>query len=416
MFLFKLGSFIFGFVSMIVKGQNLEKFLNMASSRGIYLWDIKRLGSHEIMVKARLSAVRPLRHIGRKVGCRFKFKDREGLPFIISRLKKRKSLLIGLIVFLVGLYTLSSFIWFIDVKGNQKLEQEAILKIAAEAGLKIGAFKFTADTSEAENLIKEKLPEVSYVGININGTRAVIEIAEKTIIERPAAAPADIVSKKSGLIKEVLVLAGNPMVSEGDTVVPGQVLISGVIPPVQQENPETGENPEAQQLEPLPPVYVQARGVVRARVWYEGYAEMPLVQDMTGETGKSFTRVCIKFRGKEIILSGKQEVPFENYRLERSVKKPPSWRNLTIPVELVTEKYLEIQKYKKQYSREEAANLAKSKALSLAKAGIDAKAIILNEHVREIVTKNPDNLVRFKAYIEALEDIGVERPLNYREN
>lgn len=415
MFLFKLGSFIFGFVSIFVKGENLEKFLNMAAGRGIYLWDIRRLGKNEILVKARLSAVRPLRHIGRKSNCRFRFKDRQGLPFIVGRLKRRKSLVIGLIVFLAGLYTLSSFVWFVDIQGNHKLEQEAIIKIAAEAGLKTGAVKFTVDTAKVENHIKERLPEVSYVGLTVNGTRATIEIAEKTIIQRPEAVPANIISKKSGLIKEVLVLVGNPMVKEGDTVVPGQVLISGVIPPPQQEIPETTETTDSEQVEPLPPTYVQARGVVRARVWYEGYAEVPMTQDVTGDTGKSFTRVRIKFRGKEIILSGKQEIPFENYRLERSVKKPPSWRNLTIPVELISEEYLEVQRYNKQYGREEAVGIAKAKALGLAKAGIEAKAIIVEEQVSEIVPKNPDNLVRFKAYIEALEDIGVEKPLNYRE-
>ncbi|MHB8158554.1 MAG: sporulation protein YqfD, partial [Desulfocucumaceae bacterium] len=99
MFLFKFISFLFGYVSILVRGENLEKFLNMAASRGIFLWDIKRVGESELYVKTRLSSVGPLRHIGRNTKTLFKFKSREGLPFIISRIRKRKSLIAGAVVF-----------------------------------------------------------------------------------------------------------------------------------------------------------------------------------------------------------------------------------------------------------------------------------------------------------------------------
>ncbi|MCL6611353.1 MAG: sporulation protein YqfD [Peptococcaceae bacterium] len=415
MFLFRLVSFLFGYVNILVRGDNLEKFLNMAVSRGIYLWDIRRIGENEIFVKTRLSAVKPLRHIARKTKCRFSFKNREGLPFMASRMRKRKSLVIGVAVFLAGLYLLSSFVWFVDVRGNQRLPSEKILQAAAEAGLKFGSAKFMVDQQEVENHIRERIPEISYVGVSINGTKATIEIAEKTIIQSPKMQPAHIVAKKAGLVKEVLVLVGNPAVREGDTVVPGQVLISGIIPPPEEQNPGQAGDPGADRLTPpppSPPAYVQARGVVRARVWYEGYAEVPLLEEGTRETGNSVSRVCIKIRDREIILSGAKETPFKNYRLERDVKKPPGWRNLSIPVELIIEKYLEMENYRKQISREEAAGIARRKALESARSGIQGQAKVVEEQSREITLKNPDNLVRFKARIETLEDIGTEKPIN----
>ncbi|MFZ5633564.1 MAG: sporulation protein YqfD [Bacillota bacterium] len=414
MFLFRLLSFIFGYVSMLVKGENLEKFLNMAASRGIYLWDIKKMGENEILVKTRLSAVRPLRHIGRNTKSRFSFKGREGLPFIISRIRKRKSLIIGAVFFLSGLYVLSSFVWFIDIKGNQQLPADRILKTAAEAGLKVGSCKFRVDQEQVESLIRERIPEVSYVGVNISGTRATIEIAEKIIIQRPQLQPAHIVAKKAGLVKEVLVLVGNPAVKEGDTVVPGQVLISGVIPPPEEQNPGLAGNVPGDRVKPdppAPPAYVHARGVVRARVWYEGYGEAPLVEEGTRETGNSFSRVCIKIAGKEIILSGTQKIPFNTYKIEREVKKLPSWRNLSIPVEHISEKYFEVENYRESRSRAVALELARRKALASARAGITGEVHVIEEKTSEVSLKNPENLVRVRAYIEALEDIGVEKPI-----
>jgi similar to stage IV sporulation protein len=262
-----------------------------------------------------------------------------------------------------------------------------------------------------ENLIRERIPEISYVGVSISGTRATIEIAEKTIIRKQPLEPAHIVATKAGLIKEVLVLVGNPAVKEGDTVVPGQVLISGIIPPPENEIPEQAANPGGNQVAPPPPAYVHARGVVRARVWYEGYGEAPLLEEGTRESGNWVSRVCMKIGGREIIVSGSREIPFSLHRVEREVKKPPAWRNLSIPVELITEKYLELEKYRENRSRGEAGELARRKALESARAGIGARARVIKEEAREITLKNPDNLVRYKVYIEALEDIGEEKPI-----
>jgi len=417
LFLFRLLSFIFGYVNILIRGESLEKFLNMAASRGIFLWDIKKIGQNEILVKTRLSAVKPLRHIGRNTKTRFNFKSREGLPFMIHRIKKRKSIIIGAVFFLFGLYMLSSFIWFIDIKGNHTLSREDILRITGEAGLKVGSVKFRVDQDRVEKLIRERMPEVSYVGVDINGTRATIEIAEKIIIKKKESQPSNVVARKAGLIKEVLVLVGNPAVKEGDTVVPGQLLISGVIPPpetLNQAPPGISGGETAQQAPAYPPTCVRARGVVRARVWYEGYGEVPLQEEGSRETGNLFSRSRIKIGDKEIILSGAQNIPFNNHRIESSIKKPPVWRNLSIPVEFISEEYHEVEKYRIQRSRSEALELARKKSLELARSNmksIEGEYHVLEEKTTEVSPKNPENIVRVRAYIETLEDIGLEKPL-----
>lgn len=47
MFLFKLMSFLLGYVTILVTGDAPEKFINMAASRGISLWDVARSGEGE---------------------------------------------------------------------------------------------------------------------------------------------------------------------------------------------------------------------------------------------------------------------------------------------------------------------------------------------------------------------------------
>lgn len=398
MVIFRLLSFLIGHVGIKVRGQNIEKFMNMASSRGIYLWDIMRSGEDEVTVKARLSAVNPLRHIARKTGSRFKFSEREGLPFIISRLKRRKGLFLGALVFVCCMYVMSSFVWLVDVRGNQVLEEKTILQIASSAGVKKGVLKWKIEPVQVQAALMEELPQLSWAGVEVRGTLVVIEVVEKKIIAPEKYYAAHLVAKKAGLVKEVLVLEGNPQVAEGDTVVPGEILISGVIPP-----PENS-------LDLLPPTNVHSKGMVRARVWYEGYGEALLVEEGRRPTGNSASTLSIKIFSREIILSGPGEIPYTIYETQRTVKSAPQWRNKSLPVEVVSTQYLEMEYFQVRRDREEARALAEKKALEQVGALVPPQARIEEQRVQEVMVKDPENLVRVNVFVETLEDIAEEKP------
>lgn len=410
MYLFKLAAYLSGYVVLLVTGEAPEKFVNMAASRGIYLWEVTRIGEGAILMKVRVSSVKPLRHIARRTGCRFKIRARRGVPFMVTSLRRRKSMALGLALFLTGLYLLSSMVWFIDIKGNQRLAEAEILGAAAEAGLKKGVMKWQVNTAAVEARIEEKLPLVSWTGVYIKGTRVTIEVAERIVPAEEDRRPAHIVAGKAGLIKEVLILTGHPAVKEGDTVVPGQVLISGAIPPPEEPNkPGEEKKPEKGPKIIKPLRYVQARGIVRARVWYEGYGEAEITETGRRLTGRSETRLSMKFSGKEIILAGSQKIPYKLYESETFVKRAPQWRNINIPVELVTVKYLEMQEYREDRGRGGARRAAEEKALEAINRQLPKDARIQERRLEEVVTGQPENLVRVKAVVETIEDIGVER-------
>jgi similar to stage IV sporulation protein len=188
----------------------------------------------------------------------------------------------------------------------------------------------------------------------------------------------------------VLVLNGHPAVKEGDTVSPGQVLISGEIPPL-EEPPKPGEGQKQGEEAKLkkPSRFVHARGIVRARVWYDGYGEAKFVETGIRRTGRSQTRVSIKFNGKEIILSGNQNIPYELYDTETFVKTIPQWRNLEVPVELVTLKYFETAQYREERGSEGARRLAGERALAEATGRIPETARLINSSLEDIQTGHP---------------------------
>jgi similar to stage IV sporulation protein len=402
-------SYIIGYVTVLVRGGDIEKFINLAVSRGIYLWDITWVADNEILVKVRLSAVRPLRHIGRRARCRFYFQEREGLPFVLSRLRRRKALVAGAVLFAVSLYLLSSMVWFIEVRGNQDVSGAEILSAAQRAGLHKGTMKWTLSQTAVEEAIRDQLPAVSWAAVYVEGTRVVIEIAEKTLPDDDGTGPAHLVASKEGLIKEMLVLSGNPLVKEGDTVLKGQVLISGEIPPpVQEENPGIGV-PEL--AEPLPgPEYVRAKGIVRARVWYDGYGEISLVETGQKRSGRLASAFCIKLQGKEIIVIGPGKVPFEAFQSETVAKRTLQWRNINLPVELITRKHYELVDFRTEHSRAEALVLARGKALAGIREHLPRDAKVLEERVEEVNAGRPEGIIRVKAFVETLEDIGAIEP------
>lgn len=402
---FRIISFLTGYVEILVRGKFPEKFVNMAAARGIFLWDVWQSRNGEFSLKVGLRDIYSLRHIARKTGCRFFIRRRVGFPFFLSRLRRRKVLAAGAVFFLVTLYLLSILVWHIEVVGNENITSRVILQVAAREGLVRGVPRWKVDAGRLEEALLEQFPQLAWVGVYREGTRVTIEVVEKKPLPKENRAPCHVVAKKDGLVEEMLVLKGLPLVGEGDTVTEGQILISGEIPVTSGEG-----NEELKKME-----YVQARGVVRARVWYEGYGEEELVKTGVRRTGRSVTRVCMRTGDGEIILMGPRQIPFKYFAEETLWKSPGGWRNIHLPVEFITRRYYEREIYTVTQTRSEALRVARNRALKDAMRTVPPEGKVLRQTVREVGTVHPENLVRVKVLLEVMEDIGEQKPFEPEE-
>ncbi|KAF1084079.1 putative stage IV sporulation protein YqfD [Sporotomaculum syntrophicum] len=408
---FKLLNFLCGYVTITLPEECLEKFVNIATTRRIYLWEITNSIDNQVALKVRLRDVPPLRHIARMTRCRFHIIKRSGVPFFINQLLHRKALLGGALFFIIVLYALSSFIWFIDIQGNKSISDDKIIAVVRQVGVHRGVPKWSVDTAELEKTIIQQLSGLAWVGVTVDGTRLEIEVVEKVLPPDNGAQIVDLVAKKDGLIKEILVLSGHPLVKEGDTVTAGQVLISAAIPPPEDEEndkkiPDVVEEDELQQQVQ----FVHARGIVRARIWYDGYEEVKLREQEKHPTGQQITKLCMKIGSKEIILMGPRQVPYTNYIEYAEVKRLPSWRNIVIPVEVITIKYTEQRICYHEFNRTEALRLAGEQALEKLRSQMPEHVKILHTDLREVKTANEEDIVRVRLTVETLEEIGVEKP------
>ncbi|EAX48241.1 putative stage IV sporulation YqfD [Thermosinus carboxydivorans Nor1] len=396
---YKIANYLSGTVRVRIQGTMPEKFINLCLAQHIFLWGIATKND-EMFAFMRLSDFFCIRALARKSRVRVRVVSRYGWPFIADRFKRRKMLVVGAVLYLFLLNFLVSFIWFVDITGMKTLSSYRIKAIVNSNGLRPGVLKEKVDVKALENAILFALPEVAWVGIHVAGTRVVIEVVEKTLPRIEDKAPAHIVAAKDGVITEIIALAGQLAVKKGDTVKKGDLLIKGFAP----DNTAPvipGQTP----IVSIPSQLIRAQGIVRARVWYEGYGEASTVQVVRQRTGKQDMAITVTIGSRHILLKRISEPPFENYETEEVHKKLVWWRNSELAVESTIKIYYELGTSWREITVEQARDDATSKAWHGVQRLIPENAQILSRNVETLKTEEP-NLVRVKVSVETVEDIG----------
>lgn len=383
MFFYVLWNYLIGYVVIRVEGLSLEKFINLTVSRGIHLWGIDRQNYTTLTAKISIKGFRQLHGISHKIRCRIRIVDKRGLPFILFRYRHRKMLAAGLILFLFIIYGLSSFVWTVEVEGAEEINPQKVLSELESLGVQAGVLKSDIDSLWIENQLIIRIPELSWASLEIRGSKAVLRVRESVLppvlIDRDT--PCNVVAAKDGIIDKMIVLDGQAMVSEGQTVKKGQLLISGII-----EHPNT-----------IGVRYVHSMGKIIARTWYEETVELSLKEPFRQRTGR---RSEIRYIGWERLKIPymKEEVPFLDFDLE---VKQDGFFILEIYHE-TEEIYWERNKHKAKQMLEELANQKVRKKIPMGAKIVDKKLkydMIGSEKLIAVI------------YAEALEDIGMQQDI-----
>jgi similar to stage IV sporulation protein len=400
----KIWAYLLGYIILVVEGTHPERFINMAFTRGIPLWDLTWSDTDTLMVKVYAQSFRTLRHVARQSKCRIRIIRKRGLPFVVFRFRRRRMLLAGALIFCLILYFLSSLIWTVDVTGTRKISAARVKDLATVKGLKPGSFCFMANRDQVEDYLLRELPGISYIEVKV-GPRSQVKVVEK--IDPPRSqGPCHVVAKKDGVIDSILALNGQPKVKEGDLVRKGQVLISGAIYPPPPEEDPTAPKPPPSAQKPLR--YVSAQGIVYGKFWYRFYGEVFRDEVVEEKTGRSARIYCIKMGNKEIIIKGPHSIPYKYYRSQTWRSKFPRWRNKTLPVEFVTIEAEEIKHVRLRRSYEEAVDAAAGSARKKEAKGIPKGAVPVKRQYKVLGTED-DNPVRVVLTVETKEDMGVIR-------
>ncbi len=227
MFLKVLINYIIGYVNIKVESYFLERFINICISKKIFLWNIKREKSTIMYANISIRDYKKLREIAKKTKSRIKIESKKGIPLFFHKYRKRKIFIMLFALVCITLMVTSNFIWNIEVNGNNKITKEEIIEALNENGLRIGINKNKVDTNLIINKVRLQKAEIAWIGINLKGTNAIIEIKEADkapeIIDENEYC--NIISNKSASILKINVQNGTANVKVGDIVKPGDILV-----------------------------------------------------------------------------------------------------------------------------------------------------------------------------------------------
>lgn len=221
-----------GVLEVEIQGFFTERFINLCKINNIKIWNIKNIVSGIIRFNISIKDFKKLKPIARKTKCKIKIVKKQGMYFNLFRYRKRKIVYI-LVLMLIFLCILSTtFIWDIEIVGNENISKNDVLNCINNSGLYVGKNKIGLKTKNIINELRINIPGVAWAGIEIDGTKAVVKIVEKTSLnveDREDGTIGDIVSTKSGVIEKIVVENGTAIQREGDYVEEGRILIEGKV-------------------------------------------------------------------------------------------------------------------------------------------------------------------------------------------
>ena len=353
MFLKILLNYIFGYLNVTVEGYYIERFINTCMSKGIFFWGMKRTKSTIMHMNIGADEFKQAIKIAKKHGCRIKIDNKHGLPFVLKKYKKRKIFFLLLLLVLVSIYILSRFIWNIEIDGNTTIDRNEIIQALNDGGLNVGTLKSKVNTEEIINQIRYKRDDIAWIGIELTGTNAIVKIVESEV--KPEIVNdsdyCNIVASKDGIIEKATAQNGTIMVTNGQEVKQGDILIAGYM-----EGKYTDR------------YYVNAQGEVKAKVTYTQNEKIYKKETKKEKTGNSENKYAIKINNFKINFY-KTLSKYENYDTMYTSKKIKLFSNFYLPIEIIKYTNYEVTNteitYNEEQAKEEGTKRAEEKLNSL---------------------------------------------------
>ena len=364
---------IYGYVEILVQGENPERFLNLCKNRKIYMEKIRYTDDDRLTAQIRAADFRRLGPIRRKTGVHIRIIQKRGMPFFFFRNRKRKAFFAGLLLAGVLIFVMTGRIWNIHIEGNVRNSTETILDFLKEQGVSHGMSKKKVDCSEIAASVRRKFSQVTWVSARIEGTRLLLEIREgisrKNIKEDITAC--DLTADKAGVITEMVVRSGIPVKKPGDICKKGELLVSG----------ELHIMNDSQEIVRKEYVHADADIYISRKISY--YQEFPMKYQAEESVGKVKKGVYFRFGcfylGLYRTAGQNQCCMMEEYPLRIT-------ENLVLPVWIGKTKMREYRKTEKLYTEKEAVREAGRIFRLYEKKLLESGTKITENHVRTDIT------------------------------
>lgn len=301
----KLINLLRGYVEWQVSGAFPERMLNLCAQHRLQFWHVRWLDNTTFSFRTALSDSKKVAELAQRAMCEVKTLARRGAGAAALAMGKRWGFLLGLAVCLAAVSVLSRFLLVVEVSGNDTVPDAIILSELQRLGVKPGAYGPKVEVREVANEALLNLPQLSYMAINIYGTRA--EVLVREAVKQPdllaEQVPADVVAETDGIILDIRTDSGQALFQDGDIVAKGEVLISGTM---------DLQEPQYSEID-IGYLVVRAAGSVRARTWRTLEESIPLNVSVKEYTGAEKTFYSIKILWEQADFFENSSISYERY-------------------------------------------------------------------------------------------------------
>ena len=317
-------NFLRGSVLLGIECPMPERLFNLCAAHDIPFWDVRWSGAHTFTLRTTRWGHLRLKSVTRELDLHMTVRREKGVPLLLYRFRRRYVLLGAALLFVLLFWWGNTYIWDIEIHGNDTVPTEQILRALERQGVKVGTRSLSIDQEDLRNHILLELKDVSWLAVNISGCTAHVQVVER---HRPPELLKDnetcnVVAAKDGLILRVEALDGKAAVIPGSTVSRGQLLISGVV-----DSDRSGVR------------LLHGMGRVYARTWYDLSTTVPLSTVQHGEISRTRTRFSLIFGKRRINFFSKGSVlppDCDKITLYRPLSLPFGFH---LPVTLAVEKF-----------------------------------------------------------------------------
>ena len=392
MFLQKTYNFFKGYSEIQVEGYFVERFVNLCLIRNIRIWDIEKITEGTIKLKIYEKNLKDIEEILKITYSKMKIIGSVGIPKIRRLYKKRYNFVAISIISYVLISVFSMFIWDIQIVGNENIKTEELYGVLNEEGLKIGKLKDSIDFEKIKSQIYIKRNDVLWLGINIKGVKATIEVVERINPKLENQVPCNIIADKDGVIQKISVRNGIKKVDINQSVQKGDVLVSGIM---ESEHSDS--------------VMVTADADIKIKTWYTDKIAVPYEKTVLTLSGNRENKHKL-ILGKYAINLTNNSTNFEKYDTINVIKKLRLFGKFEIPIMFETTEYREFVTSNINYTKEQAEAVAKKDLYDSIVKTLPSDADVLKYDYK---TYHADNEVIVKIVVECAENIGVKEPITF---
>lgn len=292
-----------GKISVEIRVLNPERILNILWNNNIKVSNVKKIDIATLRVDVDYNDYSELREIVNRINGKINIVGSNGFLFLLGKLKKRMSLVIGAVIFIMILLYLSTYIWSVEIDTKKNVSPFEVRQQLSDIGIKPGISKKSIDVKYLEKKLEDVNSDILWIRVRIEGSTLKVLIEEKVNPpEEKEEQLGNLVAKMEGQVNRVYSYSGRAVVKPGEFIKAGDVVIEGVDGKLEEE------------------FQVSPKGIIMANTFYEKKMEVKINGTSLERNGNVDSDIYLNIFGRKIYLK-KAIKGFEKYdKIEESGK------------------------------------------------------------------------------------------------